>query len=445
MHLTKKAAFLTPEHMTGYASTDSMTRSGKLFIAVLLIAVFEGAVRKWVSEGLTTPIVLLRDALALWAVVHAVQLGILRFNKPAGALLGIWTFLVLGWALLQAVANEMPFSIFAIGVRFWLLYWWFAVASAISLTERDFKVACYVVGALTLVLVPLVVVQYLSPPTAFINKQVGEDSEIFVVTLDKVRTTATFSFTLGFSAFLSLALPLALALLTSKKEMGWRRWWRYAVAGAAAIGLTVSGSRGAFVFTFILLITYFIHLFVFARVRLKMSTYVSILVGLAIAISVGIIFSGALDALEERTQEAALNEDAGLRMLEMVTGAAETWDHFNPLGAGLGYGTNYAGMEQSGERDFLYGENEIDRVLGTGGILGIFYIGVKLLVAAAGLWRAASVARKGSAVPLLLWVSASIALITAAITGQLTVNVFVPTMVAFAWAALRFPRVGATN
>jgi hypothetical protein len=424
---------------------ERMSAIAKIFIVVLLIVVTEGAVRKWVSAEFTTPLVLLRDVLALWCVALAIQGGGLRLNKTTGALLGSWSVLVMGWALLQAVVNEIPLTIVAIGLRFWLLYLWFAVAVAVSVSEYDFRQIMRSILVLMVLMAPLVVAQYLQPPAAFINKQVSDDENdlIFTVIFGVVRTTGTFSFTLGFTTFLALATPFALALLTAKADGPKQKYWKVLAVGAMLVGTMVSGSRTAFVTFFVVMIGYLIYLFFLTRIRLRLRTYVSIIGGTLLVALLSLTFSSALDAIEERAEGAAESEDVAQRVIEMFVGNEYLRENFEIIGNGIGYGANFAGVVLTGERAFLNGETEIDRTLLSGGLLGLFFQVLKLLVCGWGIFRSARIARNGTALPLLLWISSAIGLLTWAVTGQLTANAMGYTLAGLALAAMRFPRVGA--
>ncbi len=416
-----------------------------IFIAVLFIVVMEGAVRKWISPEFTTPVVLLRDALALWGVAIAIKGGSLRLNKSAGASLGLWSSLVVGWALLQAVVNEIPLSIVAIGLRFWLLYLWFAVAVAVSISEHDFRQIMRAVLLLMVFMAPLVVVQYLQPPAAFINKQVSDDENdlIFTVIFGVVRTTGTFSFTLGFTTFLALVIPFALTLLTARAETSKQKYWKVIAVGAMLVGTMVSGSRTAFVTFFVVMAFYLLYLLFLTRVRLRLRTYVSIIAGTLLVAVLSLTFSSALDAIEERTEGAAESENVPLRVIEMFTGNDYLRENFEAIGNGIGYGVNFAGVLLTGERAFLNGETEIERTLLSGGLLGLLFQILKILICFWGIYGSLRIARDGTVLPLLLWVSGSIGLLTWSVTGQLTANAMGFMLAGLALAAMRFPRVGA--
>ena len=78
-----------------------------------------------------------------------------------------------------------------VGLRFWLLYIWFAFAISASMTEHDYRYAIRVVLVALLLMSPLVVAQHFSPPGAFINTEVdSNEDEIFLVAVGVVRTRA---------------------------------------------------------------------------------------------------------------------------------------------------------------------------------------------------------------------------------------------------------------
>ncbi|MEJ7769742.1 MAG: hypothetical protein WKF89_18125, partial [Chitinophagaceae bacterium] len=46
----------------------------------ILLLIFEGALRKWILPGLSTPLLIIRDPLAIWLLVTAVRQGVLKAN-----------------------------------------------------------------------------------------------------------------------------------------------------------------------------------------------------------------------------------------------------------------------------------------------------------------------------------------------------------------------------
>src|SRR5690349_15219924 len=138
------ATFARP---TAGAAATRLSLTGRLFISVMLVIIFEGAVRKWVADSSTLPLILLRDVIAAYTVVRAFLRGHFRRLPQLSTLMLAWSACVLGWGLLQLVLGESNFSVMLIGMRFWLLYFWFGVAAAVGMNERDYVVALRVLLA----------------------------------------------------------------------------------------------------------------------------------------------------------------------------------------------------------------------------------------------------------------------------------------------------------
>src|SRR4051794_19440333 len=63
--------------------------------AYFLLLIFEGALRKWFLPFLATPLLVVRDPIALWVIITAFNKGILKTNTYINALLiiGFTSFL----------------------------------------------------------------------------------------------------------------------------------------------------------------------------------------------------------------------------------------------------------------------------------------------------------------------------------------------------------------
>ena len=168
---------------------ERTTLMGKLFVAVLLLVVAEGALRKWGSPALTNPLVLLRDLLALCGILWAVKERSLQLSRPAGQALLVWALVVVIWGFVQTLIIGGSPTVFIVGARFWLLYLGFAYAAGLTLSERDFRTIMTVLMCLVVLMAPLAVVQHYLPPSSFLNRQVDNDTSVFLVTSGIVRTT----------------------------------------------------------------------------------------------------------------------------------------------------------------------------------------------------------------------------------------------------------------
>jgi hypothetical protein len=412
---------------------------GKLFIAVLLVVIFEGAFRKWISSALTNPLVLLRDVMALYGIFWAIKSRRLKFTKLGAQILWLWTGVVVVWGILQLIVNQGSPLIFIIGARFWLLYLWFAYATAVSLTEHDFSFIAKTIVLFLLVMAPLAIVQHFLPPSAFLNQQVdGDESTVFRVTADIVRTTGTFSFTLGYTVFLALATPFVLALLAPGTKLWKRKWMPKVCLLALGIATMVSGSRGAIIFLGLLFSAYVLASLLYSKGSKKGATLMMVAVMTALLALVPYVFSRATDATEERFETAAQEEDLSSRVFSMFLGEPDVYKNLLLIGHGVGVGTNFAGNVATGERTFLLAETEAARTVLEGGVLGFAFIGLKLLVIVTGFRKSLSIVKlSGNSLPLMLWITTSLALLSWSIIGQLTVNALGYLLLGLAIASLR--------
>lgn len=426
------------------ARPSSLTRAGKAFIAVFLIIVLEGAVRKWVSSAATLPLLMARDLLAIYVIAYALRTGALRRQKGVTLVLFMWSCLVVGWGLLQLTAGVSSPTVLLIGVRFWLLYIWFGVAAAATMNEADYRAAMRVAAWTLLLMAPLVVLQHFAPPGARINSQVDSDeADIFLVIADVVRTTGTFSFTAGFTTYLALMAPLVFAVAGARKRPGRQTLFAAALFAAFVVSSVVSGSRAAVILSGLMVAGYFAGRLGLARGKAKVGAAVGVIAGVLLLGVLLYAFSGAIAVTEQRFQEAAEVESFWGRVLTIFIGQPVAFENFSWIGYGIGLGSNLANYVRTGSTGaFALAEVETSRILLEGGLIGYVFTAFKVVVIAVGLrksWRLST--RLHSAYPILLWAVVSLALLTWSAIGQLTAHGLLGIMLAFGLLVFRHPTV----
>ncbi len=411
------------EH-TGISQFPKPSFEVKLFLVILGIVIFEGAFRKWISAGLTGPIILARDGLAIYAVLTGLRDRELR-DRLGFQLLVLWTVIVVGWGLLQVLINGTSPLVFLIGLRFWLLYLWLAYVISVYLSVNDVQFVARVLVWTLAVMLPLVVVQFYLPPSSFLNQQVdGDESEIFRVTADIVRTTGTFSFATGYGIFLNFLNPFVLALLADKApSASWATRAPILIFLLLAVATMVSGSRGAIIMFSAMIIIFALGIFVRPG-RGKSAASLLPLIGIALVVfAVPYFSSRAVDATEERFISAADSEDILDRLSRDFFGEPEAWDNFTTIGSGIGSGSNFASVVSVGYRDFRLAETENGRTILEGGVIGMLYILMKISILVWGISRAMKLyIRTGAMLPILIWATLTVGLSSWSMIGQLTVN-----------------------
>ncbi|MEJ7686828.1 MAG: hypothetical protein WKG52_07490 [Variovorax sp.] len=421
----------------------ALSRAGQMFIAVFLIIVLEGAVRKWASSSSTLPLILLRDLIAVGLVLYAWRGGHLRRQSKIAAAMLAWSCVVFGWGLLQLVGGESTPTIFIIGLRFWLLYTWFAVAAAASMNEADYRASIWTAGILMLALAPLAALQFYSPPGARINTQLeGDEGDVFVAIAGVVRATATFSFTSGYATFLGMVAPIALGLLGARKRTTRQQVFAISVFMAFVVGTLVSGSRAATITSAVMFLAYLFGRLLFSKMRKKPAAAVAVVLALAVAAVFAYVFQGAIGVTQERFEQAAAAEDFAGRVLAILFAGPGIYDAITWLGSGIGYGSNLATYVRTGANAaFALAETEGGRILLEGGLLGIAFSVLKVVVVTLGMAKSIRIAAKtNSPFPMLVWLTASLAIVTWSAIGQLTSNALLGIVLTYALLVLRYPR-----
>jgi hypothetical protein len=423
---------------------ERLTRAGRIFITVVLIVVLEGAIRKWLSSSLTLPLVLTRDALASYAIVYAFMHGHLHRYGIVSRILLAWSCCVVIWGMLQLILGESNTLVLFIGLRFWLLYVWFAFAITAAMSEHDFRVAIKTLLWVLVLTGPLVVLQSFSPTGARINTEVDSDSEAFTVGRGIVRTTGTFSFTAGQAAFVALCTPLAVLMFESRKRNVFQRLFSVAVLGAFLAAVVVSGSRGAILFSGGLFGLYLLgSVFLAPGKRKVVALFATVFIVIMLGLSL-YVFRDAVEATQERFEIAAEAGDViGDRLVSAFVGEPNIFEKFTWTGYGLGLGSNLAGYVQSpgeGERVFLLSETETGRTLLEAGLLGYVLIALKTALGVVGLAKSTLQAlRTRRMFAMLLWIALFFALFTWSYIGQLTINAIFGVMLALGLLAFKFP------
>jgi hypothetical protein len=402
---------------------------GKFFIAIFLIVLFEGAVRKWIWGSATIPLLGLRDLIVVLAVFWGFLHRYFDARAPGESILIFWTVLIIVWIFIQILSGLQPPIVAAIGFRFWVLYLWFALICAKTLNWQDIEYLFKIFALTLMFMVPLALVQFMSPPLSFINRQAGgDDQEIFTVIKDIVRTTGTFSFTAGYTTYLAFVTPVVLWLMSGGLKDSVKPLLRLLLIGLFFVGVLISGSRGAIMMTLFFTGMWFLAL-VFANKLPKISP-VKMLFGLAAFVVLFFlllpVIEKSYDANTQRFENAARSEDLGERVIGMFMGADKTWEQLAVFGYGIGAGANASrGFMPATGNGFLLGESEIDRALNEGGAVGIMLSMFKWLLIIAGLLSAWKIfKRHNEFLPLSIWLVIAVQLPTGSIIGQLTAHAF---------------------
>lgn len=171
--------------------------------AYFFLLIFEGALRKWILPGLASPLLVVRDPLAIWLIFTAWNRGLMPSNPYLSAMmivgvLGILTSVFFGH-------GNLPVAIY--GARPYLIHFPLIFVIGAVLKRNDVEDMGKAILYISVFMVVVIAFQFYSPQSAWINRGVGGDVEGsgFSGALGFFRPSGTFSFTNGITLFFSIA------------------------------------------------------------------------------------------------------------------------------------------------------------------------------------------------------------------------------------------------
>jgi hypothetical protein len=339
----------------------------------LLLLLFEGALRKWFLTPLATPLLVIRDPVAMWLILVCWQR---KLFIPAYSLTLMTIIGVLGLIFAVTVGHGNPFvAIF--GARILLIHFPMIFVIQSLFTRKDvIKIGKFMLVVAMPMLV-LIALQFYSPQSAWVNRGVGGDEAGagFSGAMGYFRPPGTFSFTNGTTLFYSLLGPYVLYFWLNPE--GVKRWVLIGATIALLIAIPLSISRALLFQT---LIGVMFCMFAGSSNPKYAGKLFGALAGLLVLIlilSQTSIVGGALEVFLARFDSA--NESEGGvegvfvdRFLGGLLGAFTTTSALPLWGYGIGMGTNVGSMLLTGGVSFLIAEGEWGRTIGElGPILGL--------------------------------------------------------------------------
>ena len=380
-----------------------------------LLWIFEGALRKWILPSLATPLLVVRDPIAIYIIVRAVYLNIKFINSYI--FFGL-LFTLFGLVITLTFGHGNLF-VALYGARIMLLHFPLIFIIGQVFTKEDvLKMGRFLLW-MNIFMTIIVYFQFISPQTAFINIGIGgEGSAGFSGAMGFSRPPGTFSFTSGLTIFYTavsvfvfyfwlskdycskillyastIILVIALPLTIS----------RGAVVGVAIVGLfaiIVSATNSKTIFKII--ITGIIFYFVIIILE-QYSTIFSLSTE---------VFMHRVDVANKSTSGGGFTDSIFLRMLNDFT--APIVDLFNkPMFAGnLGMGTNAGAQMLNGKTTFLISETEFGRLGGEQGIVfGGGLIVLRIFLAVSIAIKSLKLPQKERLLPFIICGAACVAII----------------------------------
>lgn len=339
--------------------------------AYFLLLIFEGALRKWVLPGLSTPLLVVRDPLALWLVLLAWKKNLLPSNLYVNGMMIIGAI-----GIITALAfGHGNFAVAIYGARILMFHFPLMFVIGRVFDRYDVIKLGQVTMWITIPMALLITAQFYSPQSAFVNRGVGGDMKGggFDGAMGFFRPPATFSFTNGTALFFGFAAAFVCYFWLTPKSIN-----RLVLAGATlgvlmAIPLSISRSLLSLVLAAILFS--FIGISRNPKYIGKVMIAIVALVIAFIALSQFSFFATPMEVFTHRFTSANETEGgvSGVfvdRFLGGMVGAIIESAQKPFFGYGIGMGTSVGSMLIAGDHTvYLISEGEWGRLIGEMGII----------------------------------------------------------------------------
>ncbi|MDF7820403.1 hypothetical protein P1X15_22465 [Runella sp. MFBS21] len=344
------------------------------------LLIFEGALRKWVLPGLSNPLLIVRDPIAIVVMLMAYRSGYFKVNGYIAFSIFI-TFIAFITTLLFGHANLF---VALYGARIMLIHFPFLFLIGRLFSFQDVIKIGTVLLWLSVPMTVLIAFQFYSPQSAWVNRGIGGDMSGggFSGAMGYFRPPGTFSFISGVVLFYGLTSIYVLYFwLDGRIKINKILLISSTIALIAALPLSISRS---------LFFTYCVGILFAIMVVARKPRYLMRMLFASIA-CVGILslleslafFQTATQAFTSRFEIANASE-GGVETTILNRFMAGSFDAINLegedliWGKGLGMGTNAGGKLLSGTQTFLISEGEWGRLIGENGlILGLLAIIVR--------------------------------------------------------------------
>ncbi|MDB4902317.1 MAG: rane protein [Mucilaginibacter sp.] len=351
--------------------------------AYFLLLIFEGALRKWVLPGLSNPLLIVRDPIAIWLVYSAWKKNLL----PSSIYLyGMILVGLIGFYLAVFVGHgNIIVALF--GARILLFHFPMMFVIGRVFTREDVDKMGKAIVWISIPMAILIGLQFHSPQSAWVNRGLAGDvaGAGFGGAGDYFRPPGTFSFIVGTALFFGLLAPFVFYFWLNPKKINKLILISATVGMMAAIPFSISRALLAevalsMVFTLIAIV---------GKPEYSGKIIASFFVGLIVlaVLSQSGFFNTAIEVFTSRFNNA--NEaEGGLvkgvianRFFGGLVRSLQSSSKIPFWGFGIGMGTNVGSQLLSGDRKFLIDELEWGRLIGELGPL----IGLTAIILRVGL------------------------------------------------------------
>jgi hypothetical protein len=395
------------------------------------LLIFEGALRRWVLPGLSNPLLLVRDPIALLAVIWSLPL--LSQRRWRQWLQPLFLIAPLAFMLAISIGHGDVFTALY-GCRILVLHLPLIFVFAAVFNRDEVIRFAWVLLLLSIPMAILIAAQSNLPETHFLNVGAGGvGTATFSGAADRFRPPGTFSFINGVSQFFTLGTASLFVVLYGAPIRQRGRIFCALAGIALVVAIPVSISRsllaGNLQVTAALMLALLLSR---ARVLPVLSGLLALVMAVSIATTIP-AFQQTAVAFSTRWELAAASEaedsDSNVtsawgvfekRVLAGFTRPLASLDSTPFFGYGIGLGTNVGSQRISGESAFLVGEGAWESTLGELGMpLGLASLLWRVVLTVWISRLALRAAAKGNRLPLI-YLGASLLNILSGQVGQPT-------------------------
>jgi hypothetical protein len=332
-----------------------------------LLWIFEGALRKWILPSLSTPLLIVRDPIAIYILVRALYLNVKFFN--AYVVLS-FIFTLLSLAITMSFGHGNLF-VGIYGARIMLIHFPIIFIIGAVFQKTDLLTIGRVMMVITILMTLIIYFQFTSPQSAYINIGIGgEGSAGFDGAMGYFRPSGTYSFTSGLSAFYILASVFIFYFWLSKEPCS--KILLIASTIALLIALPITVSRTA------VLGVVLVGVFAFIGSATSFKSIVRVLISCLLIFGLFIILQKTTTIFNVGTEvfmnrvDTASSQKGGSIVVRTIEGFTEPIIGLlnQPMFAGnLGMGTNAGAQMLTGKVKFLISEGELGRLGGEQGLI----------------------------------------------------------------------------
>ena len=349
--------------------TSSLLKRGIWLYFFLLI--FEGALRKWVLPDLSTPLLIVRDPVAIWLLYTAFTSGVFKLN---GYVVVVWVVSIIAFIMTLLIGHG-SLTVAVYGLRITLLHFPLIFLIGKVFDREEVVRLGYWLLWIAIGMTVLLAIQFYSPQSAWVNRGVGGDLEGsgFSGAAGYYRVPGTFSFTNGLSFFYGLATAYIFYFWLSDAQREVPRLLLVVATICLLVAIPLSISRTLFFEVGLSFL--FVGLIAGQRPKFLGRLISVTLLGGVIILVLGNFdfFQTGVLAFTERFTTASKAE-GGLEgtLLDRFAGGmlgAITDSDVPFWGLGIGMGTNAGSQLLTGKTVFLISEGEWGRLIGEMGLM----------------------------------------------------------------------------